>query len=43
MTRIPEEEAAARGVGLPPPAAMHEMSVQALADSAAGRLRPAIG
>ncbi|MEZ0074129.1 zinc-binding dehydrogenase [Planotetraspora sp. GP83] len=50
MTQVAEEEAASRGVTLVPMgavfpslAAMHEMSVQALADGAAGRLRPAIG
>ncbi|WP_113699437.1 zinc-binding dehydrogenase [Nonomuraea lactucae] len=50
MTRISEEEANAQGVAVvplweafPSPAAMQEMSVRALAEGAAGRLRPAIG
>ncbi|MFB4268862.1 zinc-binding dehydrogenase [Nonomuraea sp. GTA35] len=50
MTSIPEEEAAGRGVTLvpmgaafPSPAATYELSVRALAEGAAGRLRPVIG
>lgn len=50
MTEISEEEAAARdvtlvpaGAAFPSPAVIQEMSVQALADGAAERLRPAIG
>lgn len=50
MTRISEEEAAGRGVTLvpmgaafPSPEATRELSVRALAEGAAGRLRPVIG
>ncbi|WP_188192190.1 zinc-binding dehydrogenase [Nonomuraea sp. SYSU D8015] len=50
MTRIPEEDVAARGVTLvpmgaafPSPAVMQQLSVEALAEGAAGRLRPAVG
>ncbi len=50
MTQVSEQEAATRqvtlvpmGAAFPSPAVMQEMSVQALADGAAGRLRPAIG
>ncbi|WP_327589560.1 zinc-binding dehydrogenase [Nonomuraea sp. NBC_00507] len=50
LTQVSEEEAAARGVTLvpmgaafPSPTVMQELSVQALADGAAGWLRPAIG
>ncbi|MFD0469371.1 zinc-binding dehydrogenase [Nonomuraea thailandensis] len=50
MTSIPAEEATGRGVTLvpmgaafPSPAAVHELSVRALAEGAAGRLRPVIG